>query len=101
MVFNNVEYDASIHAVNEYIIRSRNPSLSFEEAKKIVINNLYNAKLVIEDDNYRYLKKDLFYYPCVKIIKNNKITFLAATTLTRIMLDYGDFFDEALSRYSS
>lgn len=101
MVFNKVEYEASTHAVDEFIIRSRNPSLSFDEAKKIVTENLYNAKVIIEDDNNRYLKKDLFYYPCVKIIKNNKTVYLATTTLTRKMLEYGDSFDKALLKYSS
>jgi hypothetical protein len=40
------------------------------------------------------------YYPCAKILDGNKIIYRATTTLTRKMLEEGNYFDLALEKYA-
>lgn len=101
MDFNQVIYVPSKHAVDEYIKRTRNESITFEEAESEVTENLYKAKVIIENKDYRYLKYGLFYYPCGIIRDGNRTIYRATTTLTRSMLEAGDYFDVALEKYTS
>ncbi len=99
MDFKEVVYQTSKHAVDSYIERTKKHDLTIQEAKRELINNLYNAEIVIENERYRYLKLGPYYYPCVKNEVENKIIYTATTTLTRKMLDSGFYFEEALAKY--
>lgn len=99
MDFNETKYTASSHSVDEYIKRTRNDNITFEEAERELISNLYKGKVVIETDSYRYVKYGVFYYPCGKIELPNKTIYRATTTLTRKMLEEENYFDTALEKY--
>lgn len=99
MDFNEVEYETSFHAVDSYMIRKGKDEFDYQSAKEEVLQNLNKAEIIIENDHFRYLKYESFYYPCGKRAEGNKTIFRAITSLTQVMIEGGDYFDEILEKY--
>jgi hypothetical protein len=87
MVFNHstIKYVSSFHAEERLIERG---NCTWEEARAKVINLAENGELILEVDDYRYMKNEDYYLPCIQDRYLGANTYRVKSVLTWDMVDY-------------
>lgn len=96
MVFNDskIKYVSSFHAEERLVERG---SHNWNEARAKVIALAETGQLIVEVDDYRYIKNGDYYLPCVQHEHFGSNTYCVKSVLTWDMVDYR--FQNIIDKY--
>lgn len=89
-----IVYLASPHAEDQIVART---GCSLKKAKSEVEKLAKEGELLIEVDNYRYIKNGELYLPCIQYTGRPKNYFRVKSVLTWDMVDYR--FQKVIDNY--